>query len=228
MAVTAVATGNNSANASTSVVVSITITAGSNRALGIGVSTDGSSSTTVTSITGAGASGYAEVGSIDNGTRITRLWKGINPTTGAQSVTINFNQATDCVAGVVEFDGADQTDPIPNAGAVTNTGSSTTPTVDKTGASGNMTFAAATARNTFTATNQTSQWLTANNTGGGGCTAAGTGSPVTHNFTVGGSTAWSIIAAEVVVPNANVTVALSGSASTSAAGTQAPGISVPL
>ena len=143
--VTAVAVQNQT---SASVAAALTVStavfdpgSNANRLLVVGISSDG----TLTSLSvtyGAAALTLVPGSSISNGTTHTELWSLANPSSTPAIVTATWTTTNrTAVMGVVAFNNVDQTTPL--SGAVTNTGTSTTPSVTIASRTGDMVLAAA-------------------------------------------------------------------------------------
>ncbi|HEX9636205.1 MAG TPA: hypothetical protein VGB99_01630, partial [Acidobacteriota bacterium] len=104
---------------------------GVDRLLIVGVSIRNSGSQTVSSVTYGGV-GLTQVGAISNSNKArVEIWRLVAPATGANDVEVTMSAAARFVAGAASFTDVDQSAPL---GAFSsNTGSSTTPTVDLSG-----------------------------------------------------------------------------------------------
>jgi hypothetical protein len=108
---------NHTTGATSQAVGPFTIANVANRVLAVVTATSGTS--TVTSITGAGATWQvAAFGTAANGSVArVEVWYGTGPSTGSQTVTVNFSSlaaGVDYSAGVYSYNGADQTTPLVN------------------------------------------------------------------------------------------------------------------
>lgn len=131
------ATGSTSDSATTSVTHSHTVLASSqNRLLLVGISIEDGAPADPSGVTYNGVA-MTKVSSVTNSTAHAALYQLVAPATGANNVVVSFSSTMDdVVVGAVSFTNVDQTTPLGTA--VTNTGSSTTPTVSVTAVVGNV------------------------------------------------------------------------------------------
>lgn len=141
--------------------------------------------------------------SITNGNSArTFLYGLVNPTSGAKTLRVTFSGTApdEVFLDAFSVTGADQTGGTTTfAHANTATGTSTSPSVSITSATGNLTAAGITAPQVLSSPTQTQ--IFADNAGlftsGGASRAAGAGS-VSHGWTLAGSVAWAMAGVDIV------------------------------
>src|SRR3954463_1456168 len=181
------------ASTTTATIASFNPGGASKRVLVVGLAFGQGAPTGVTVTFGGVALTLASGTSVTNGTAHTEIWYLTAPVTGAASIVATWTGSHSVVMGATAFNGADQTTPVTNG--ITATGSSTTPSVTITSASGDMTLnTAATLSATspfLSAPTRTQQWLDTTQAAirSGGSTAAGAAT-VTHAWTAGSALAW--------------------------------------
>jgi prepilin-type N-terminal cleavage/methylation domain-containing protein len=112
--VTVDASSSGSANGAAGITISHTTGSGSDRLMLVGVSINNNNNETVTSVIYNGTS-LTKVGEINNSNDArTEIWSLIAPDTGTHNVVITFSATLnqEAVAGVVTFNGVDQTAPL--------------------------------------------------------------------------------------------------------------------
>ena len=181
------ATGSSSTG---TITANITITTDANSCLKVGIAHDDVAAT-VSSVTGAGCV-FTQTGTIKhpNSERRVDLWAAPVVSTGAQTITVVLSAAVGCDIGVQQYKDANQTDPIPASTWVTNTGSSTTATVSGTAASGELGQAVAGTNRVFSAPTQTQEYNSGSNFSSAASWANGTGSSITHQWTLDVTGEW--------------------------------------
>jgi hypothetical protein len=120
------AASNTAADTSASLTINVTIAAGTDRALVVGVAWRQNVTPTVS---GASCTGWTALGSIVINSARTVQWGCTAPATGAQTITISWNDTfgQDVAAYVISFAGVNQATPF--ADYTTATGASTAPSV---------------------------------------------------------------------------------------------------
>ena len=168
----------------TSISTSYTVGTGSERLLVVGVSIfrDGSSRF-VTSMTYNGVAMTFQTG-VNNpdGKVRTEVWYLLNPATGSNTLTANFNTSTRKIIGITSFEGVDQTTPISATGSFAQ--DSGNPSTTIASESGGMVWDAVTRDNNGSWTAgalQTERWDTSS---GSDLTSAGSTEPGSTSVTM--------------------------------------------
>ena len=171
--------------------------AGSNRAAFVCVLFDVSPSAAITSVTYGGntmtsAGSPAFNNSSDDFAQIFYL---VNPPTGSNTLTVTGNaNVSELYVNLISYTGVDQTTPVRPSTYNTATGNSGSSSLTVTSNSSDLTMSCNTgAGQGAGTTNQTSDGTNNNGNHGGGSDHATTpASSVTHTWTFGGSTPWTI------------------------------------
>jgi uncharacterized repeat protein (TIGR01451 family) len=221
IAVDAISTGQREGVFS-SMTVAHTTGTGQNRLMLVGISleADNSSSITVTSVSYAGQS-LTRVGLRTQDEAHSQMWRLVNPPSGAGTVTVTVSNAASedsIVVGVATFTGVDQTTPLGTVAG--SNGTSASPSINVSSATGELVLAVLAADDGRTATDaggQTSRWNLRTETGadgirGAGSTKAGATS-TTLSWTLDVSDWWAVVAAPIkpapsVVPSTTFTQTL--------------------
>jgi len=184
--VTVDASSSGSANGAADITISHTTGSGSDRLMLVGVSINNNNNETVTSVTYNGT-GLTKVGEINNSNDArTEIWRLIAPNTGTHNVVITFSATLnqEAVAGVVTFNGVDQTAPLGTFASVV-ADDSTTAALNIPSDSGELVFGVVSVEyDAVTASSgQTEQWnIGVPQTYGAGGTYAGASPNVTMSW----------------------------------------------
>ena len=162
---------------------------GTNRIIVVGIETKGA--TVVSGVTYAGQD-LALIGALSNGTSTrTELWYRVAPATGTNSVVVTLPSKTQTVGGATSWTEVHQTTPLGTD--VFASGTSTSPTVDVTSASGEAVVDAVAVGGGGSRTvgaDQTQRWsLASGGTAGAGSSESGA-TTVTMSWTLGISNTW--------------------------------------
>ncbi len=210
MSVAVDATSTGSASTANSVTFSHSTASASDRLMLVGVSMDATGGSAVTSVTYGGQS-LTLVGTLEGGANPIRveIWRLVNPAAGTANLVVNLNRNADGVSvGVTTFTGVNQTSPL---GAFASAiGTSASPSVDVTSASGELVYdvvAGKDATSLTHGTGQTELWELANGAGnqrGAGSTAAGAATvTMSWSKTTSGTAEWAIGAVPIKAAVAN-------------------------